>query len=107
MSYSMPSWRDWATSTRCRPRVGSVDVRTHDDNWDITTTVGATALLVATARALEAQKPEPLAVDQFAEVFCRTVGGPSADALDGKSPEHPLKSADWGQHFVNFQGART
>jgi methyltransferase (TIGR00027 family) len=82
-------------------------VRTHDDDWDITTTVGATALLVATARALEAQKPDPLAVDSFAEVFCRTVGGQSADVLDGKVPEHPLKSPDWGQHFVNFQGART
>src|SRR6202012_2696139 len=88
-------------------RVGSVGVRTDDDNWDITTTVGATALLVATARALEAQKPEPLAVDQFAEVFCRTVGGPSAAVLDGKLPDHALKSPDWGRHFVNFQGART
>ncbi len=82
-------------------------MRTDDDNWDITTTVGATALLVATARALEAQKPDPLAVDPFAEVFCRTVGGPSADVLDGKLSEHRLKSPDWGQHFVNFQGART
>ncbi|WP_428342707.1 class I SAM-dependent methyltransferase [Mycobacterium sp.] len=82
-------------------------MRTHDDNWDITTTVGATALLVATARALEAQKSDPLAVDSFAELFCRTVGGPSADVLDGAVPDHPLKSPDWGQHFVNFQGART
>jgi methyltransferase (TIGR00027 family) len=56
---------------------------------------------------LEAQKPDPLAVDAFAEVFCRTVGGPSADVLDGKLSEHPLKSPDWGQHFVNYQGART
>jgi methyltransferase (TIGR00027 family) len=87
--------------------VGSVGVRTDDDNWDITTTVGATALLVATARALEAQKPEPLAVDPFAEVFCRAAGGNAADVLDGKLSGHPLKSPDWGQHFVNFQGART
>jgi methyltransferase (TIGR00027 family) len=82
-------------------------VRTEDDNWDITTSVGSTALFVATARALEAQKPDPLAVDPFAEVFCRAVGGNSADVLDGKDPEHPLKTADFGQHFVNFQGART
>ncbi|HEY1841524.1 MAG TPA: class I SAM-dependent methyltransferase [Mycobacterium sp.] len=82
-------------------------MRTDDDNWDITTTVGATALLVATARALEAQKPEPLAVDSYAEVFCRAVGGHAADVLDGKNPDHQLKSPDWGQHFVNFQGART
>src|SRR5580693_219702 len=103
----MPSWLDRATKARCCARVGSVVVRTDKDNWDITTTVGATALLVATARALEAQKPDPLAVDSFAEVFCRAVGGPPADVLDGKLPEHPLKSPDWGQHFVTFQGART
>ena len=82
-------------------------MRTEDDNWDITTSVGRTALFVATARALEAQKPDPLAVDPFAEVFCRAVGGTAADVLDGKDPEHQLKTPDWGEHFVNFQGART
>jgi methyltransferase (TIGR00027 family) len=64
-------------------------------------------LFVATARALEAQKPDPLAVDPYAELFCRAVGGPAADVLDGKAPDHPLKSTDFGEHFVNFQGART
>jgi methyltransferase (TIGR00027 family) len=87
--------------------VGSVAVRTDDDNWDITTSVGYTALNVATARALEAQKPDPLAVDPFAEVFCRAVGSTAADVLDGKDPGHHLKTADWGGHFVSFQGART
>jgi methyltransferase (TIGR00027 family) len=82
-------------------------VRTEDDDWDITTSVGATALFVATARALEAKKPDPLAVDPFAEVFCRAVGGNVADVLDGKVPEHQLNTPDWGAHFVNFQGART
>ncbi|MBV8862727.1 MAG: class I SAM-dependent methyltransferase [Mycobacterium sp.] len=82
-------------------------MRSDDDNWDITTSVGFTALNVATARALEAQKPEPLVVDSFAEVFCRAVGGTTADVLDGKNPDHQLKTPDWGAHFVNFQGART
>jgi methyltransferase (TIGR00027 family) len=82
-------------------------VRSEGDSWDITTSVGSTALFVATARALEAQKPEPLVVDPYAEVFCRAVGGPAADVLDGNDPEHPLKTADFGQHFVNFQAART
>lgn len=82
-------------------------VRSEGDTWDITTSVGSTALFVATARALEAQKPDPLAVDPFAEVFCRAVGGPSAEVLDGRAPEHPLKTTDFGEHFVNFQGART
>jgi methyltransferase (TIGR00027 family) len=82
-------------------------VRSEGDTWDITTSVGSTALFVATARALEAQKPDPLAVDEYAEVFCRAVGGRAADVLDGKVPDHELKTVDWGQHFVNFQGART
>ncbi len=82
-------------------------MRTDDDSWDITTSVGATALLVATARALEAQKPDPLVVDSFAEVFCRAAGGDWAGVLDGKVPQHQLKTVDWGEHFVNFQAART
>ncbi|WP_179467310.1 class I SAM-dependent methyltransferase [Mycolicibacterium vinylchloridicum] len=82
-------------------------MRTDDDTWDITTSVGSTALFVAAARALEAQKPDPLAVDPFAEVFCRAVGGQWAAVLDGEAPDHPLKSEQFGQHFVTFQAART
>jgi methyltransferase (TIGR00027 family) len=103
----MPSWLDRATKACSHAGVGSVGVRTDNDNWDITTSVGSTALFVATARALEAQKPDPLVIDPFAEVFCRAVGGDAADVLDGKVPEHQLKTPDWGEHFVNFQGART
>src|SRR5271156_811548 len=106
----MPSWLDRAIAgdkACCWAGVGSDPVRTDNDNWDINTSVGSTALFVATARALEAQKPDPLAVDPFAEVFCRAVGGNAADVLDGKIPDHQLKTPDWGEHFVNFQGART
>jgi len=81
-------------------------VRTENDSWDIQTSVGSTALFVAAARALEAQKPNPAAVDPYAEVFCRAVGGEWADLLDGGAPEHPLKT-EFGEHFVNFQGVRT
>ena len=81
-------------------------MRTDNDTWDIKTSVGSTALFVAAARALEAQKPNPAAVDPYAEVFCRAVGGEWADLLDGGAPEHLLRS-DFGEHFVNFQGVRT
>ena len=81
-------------------------MRTDNDTWDITTSVGSTALFVAAARALEAQKPDPLAVDPYAEVFCRAVGGAWADVLDGKAPDNKLMT-EFGTHFVNFQGART
>jgi methyltransferase (TIGR00027 family) len=43
--------------------------RTDDDSWDITESVGATALGVAMARAAESRSDCPLFVDQFAEWF--------------------------------------
>jgi methyltransferase (TIGR00027 family) len=82
-------------------------VRSDNDSWDITTSVGSTALFVAAARALEAQKAQPLAVDSCAEVFCRAAGGPWAEVLDGPAGDHPLRSEDFGRHFVTFQAART
>jgi methyltransferase (TIGR00027 family) len=82
-------------------------VRSDNDSWDITTSVGSTALFVAAARALEARKAEPLAVDPYAEVFCRAAGGPWAAVLDGGMAGHPLHAAEFGTHFVTYQGART
>lgn len=82
-------------------------MRSEGDSWDITTSVGSTALFVATARALEARKPDPLAVDPYAEVFCRTAGGDWEAVVEGNLPGHQLLSSDFGEHFVNFQGART
>lgn len=84
----------------------NADVRTENDTWDIKTSVGSTALFVATARALEAQKANPVALDQFAEVFCRAAGGEWADVLDGGLADHPLRS-EFGHHFVDFQAVRT
>lgn len=63
-------------------------------------------MFVAAARALEAQKLDPVAVDPYAEVFCRAVGGEWADLLDGNAPEHAL-TTEFGEVFVNFQGVRT
>lgn len=82
-------------------------MRSDNDSWDITTSVGSTALFVAAARALECRKADPLAVDAYAEVFCRAVGGPWTDLLDGAAPDHPLRTEEFGSHFVTFQGART
>ncbi|MDT7792764.1 MAG: hypothetical protein QOD59_2200, partial [Mycobacterium sp.] len=81
-------------------------MRTENDTWDIKTSVGSTALFVAAARALEAQKPNPAAIDPYAEVFCRAAGGDWAAVLDGGAPDHPLKT-EFGEYFVNFQAVRT
>lgn len=80
-------------------------MRNDNDSWDITTSVGSTALFVAAARALEARKPAPVAVDPYAEVFCRAAGDEWAGAVDG-DPENILAS-EFGRHFVNFQAVRT
>jgi methyltransferase (TIGR00027 family) len=43
--------------------------RSAGDSWDIVTSVGATALAVATMRAIEARKHAPLARDDYAQHF--------------------------------------
>ena len=58
--------------------------RTHDDSWDLASSVGATATMVATSRALASRGPEPLLDDPFAEPLVRAVGlAPFVRILDG------------------------
>jgi O-methyltransferase involved in polyketide biosynthesis len=40
-----------------------------DDGWDIRTGVGSTAVIVAALRAEEANSPDPLVRDEFAELL--------------------------------------
>jgi len=49
------------------PEFGSL--RSDDDQWDIVSSVGYTALLVAGWRALHALSPQPLVRDEYAKVF--------------------------------------
>ena len=59
--------------------------RTHDDSWDLASSVGATATMVATSRALASRGPEPLLDDPFAEPLVRAVGfAPFVRILDGE-----------------------
>jgi methyltransferase (TIGR00027 family) len=48
--------------------------RTESDSWDLATSVGATATMVAAQRALAAAGPEPLIDDPFAASLVRAVG---------------------------------
>ena len=48
--------------------------RTDNDSWEITESVGATALGVAAARAAETRSENPLISDPFAQVFIDAVG---------------------------------
>jgi methyltransferase (TIGR00027 family) len=59
---------------------------------------------------LEAQRPEPLARDPHAEIFCRAAGGEWADVVESKATSSRgklLLESDFGKHFVSFQAART
>jgi methyltransferase (TIGR00027 family) len=48
--------------------------RTENDTWDLATSVGATATMVAAARAVATNADNPLINDQFAEPLVRAVG---------------------------------
>lgn len=48
--------------------------RTHNDTWDLASSVGATATMVATARAIATRSEDPLISDPFAEPLVRAVG---------------------------------
>lgn len=58
--------------------------RTDDDSWDLGSSVGATATMVAAARAMASRDEWPLIDDPFAEPLVRAVGiGFFVDMLDG------------------------
>ena len=74
--------------------------RTADDHWDLASSVGATATMVAASRALASRAADPLIDDPFAEALVRAVGLPYfVKLLDGENPsgdpEHdPQQSAN-------------
>lgn len=48
--------------------------RTENDTWDLASSVGATATMVAAARAMASRAPDPLIDDPFADPLVRAVG---------------------------------
>jgi methyltransferase (TIGR00027 family) len=48
--------------------------RTESDSWDLASSVGATATMVAAARALASEEPNPLINDPYAAPLVRAVG---------------------------------
>lgn len=59
--------------------------RTEGDSWDLASSVGATATMVAASRALASQGPNPLLDDPFADPLVRAVGlAPFVRILDGE-----------------------
>jgi len=82
--------------------------RTDDDSWEITESVGATALGVAAARAAETESEHPLFRDPFARVFLDAAGEGMWTVFDRSA----LADVDPGlaarmQAMVDFFASRT
>jgi methyltransferase (TIGR00027 family) len=87
-------------------------LRTNDDTWDIATSVGSTAVLVAAARASETDKPDPLIRDPYARILVEGAGtgmwehfldASLADRLTDADPE----AVAMYTHMLNYQAVRT
>jgi methyltransferase (TIGR00027 family) len=86
--------------------------RAHDDSWDIATSVGATAVMVALARAAETAGEHPLIRDQFAEPLVST---PELEEVRAQvaawwSPPPADAEIDFAvdsQQMINYQAVRT
>ena len=88
-------------------------LRTHDDTWDIKTSVGTTAVMVAAARAVETERPDPLIRDPYAKLLVTNAGAGVlwAAMLD---PEMAARvealdeqSAAQIEHMRGYQAVRT
>lgn len=79
--------------------------RTDDDTWDLASSVGVTATLVAAARALASREDDPLIDDPFAEALVRAVGIETLTrALDGGAP---LADQDAARLLIDVIAVRT
>jgi len=85
--------------------------RTDNDTWNLATSVGATATMVAAARAIATKADNPLIADRFAEPLVRAVGvefftrwaSGELDAADVDDDESSWKL----EHMPDAMAART
>ena len=87
-------------------------LRTHDDTWDIATSVGTTAVMVAAARAAETKQDDALITDPFADMLVAKAGtGAWSTMLDEAIVEKAAaidpEIAGIFRHMRNYQAVRT
>jgi methyltransferase (TIGR00027 family) len=87
-------------------------LRTHDDTWDIATSVGTTAVMVAAARAVETDRPDPLIRDPYAKLLVSQAGtgvweSMLDDSLLDKVESIDPEAAAVFQHMRSYQAVRT
>jgi methyltransferase (TIGR00027 family) len=81
--------------------------RTDADSWDLASSVGATATMVAAARALASREDDPLIVDPFAADLVRAVGVDFFTKLvDGEIPLSTLEG-DGPRVMTDVMAVRT
>ncbi len=84
--------------------------RTEDDSWDLASSVGATATMVAAGRAMATKDAQPLINDPFAEPLVRAVGLDFfVKMIDGDvdTSLFPNSSPERTQAIVDGMGLRT
>ncbi len=84
--------------------------RTEDDSWDLASSVGATATMVAAGRAMATKDSQPLINDPFAEPLVRAVGLDFfVKMIDGDvdASLFPNSSPERMQAIVDGMGLRT
>jgi methyltransferase (TIGR00027 family) len=88
-------------------------LRTHDDTWDIKTSVGTTAVVVAAARAVETERPDALIRDPYAKLLVTNAGaGVLWEAMLDPSIAAKVAAIDEEaaahlQHMRGYQAVRT
>ncbi len=88
-------------------------LRTHDDTWDIKTSVGSTAVMVAAARAVETERPDALIRDPYAKLLVTSAGaGVLWEAMldpdvAAKVEALDAESAAQLEHMRGYQAVRT
>jgi methyltransferase (TIGR00027 family) len=87
-------------------------LRTHNDTWDIASSVGTTAVMVAAARAAETRQHDALITDPYADILVEGAGtGMWSTMLDEAIVEKAAaidpEIAAIFRHMRNYQAVRT
>ncbi len=88
------------------------NLRSNDDSWDIATSVGTTAVMVAAARARETESADPLIRDAYARVLVASAGAGMWEGFLDDSLVERIKSADPEaaaifENMLGYQAVRT
>jgi len=88
------------------------NLRSHDDTWDIATSVGSTAVMVAAARARETESNDPLISDPYARLLVDGAGTGMWETFIDESVAERIKTADPEaaavfQNMLAYQAVRT